>query len=109
PCAPWGGTGLPSAREAGQRPASIPCVKAPARVSARPTELLQNGHDRVTAVYVGAGCCRSSEAGQSRRAVHPLESRLKKLKEVYFQDNGARAAGLSEVRLTDIDYLDIEY
>ncbi|MFE6457073.1 telomere-protecting terminal protein Tpg [Streptomyces cinereoruber] len=31
------------------------------------------------------------------------------LKEVYFQDNGARAAGLSEVRLTDIDYLDIEY
>ncbi|MFE5547660.1 DUF6415 family natural product biosynthesis protein [Streptomyces sp. NPDC056534] len=42
-------------------------------------ELLQNGHDRVTAVYVGAGCCRSSEAGQSRRAVHPLESRLKKL------------------------------
>ncbi|MFE5549800.1 helix-turn-helix transcriptional regulator [Streptomyces sp. NPDC056534] len=36
-------------------------------------ELLQNGHDQVTAVYVGAGCCRSSEAGQSRSAVHPLE------------------------------------
>ncbi|WP_411078417.1 telomere-protecting terminal protein Tpg [Streptomyces sp. cmx-10-25] len=30
-------------------------------------------------------------------------------KEVYFQDNGARAMGLSEVQINDIDYLDIEY
>ncbi|MET9954449.1 XRE family transcriptional regulator [Streptomyces sp. NPDC006339] len=30
-------------------------------------------------------------------------------KEVYFQDNGARAMGLSDVSLSDIDYLDIEY
>ncbi|MEU1228875.1 helix-turn-helix transcriptional regulator [Streptomyces sp. NPDC005828] len=30
-------------------------------------------------------------------------------KEIYFQDNGARAMGLSEVSLSDIDYLDIEY
>ncbi|MFB9608678.1 telomere-protecting terminal protein Tpg [Streptomyces roseofulvus] len=30
-------------------------------------------------------------------------------KETYFQDNGARAVGLSDVYLTNIDYLDIEY
>ncbi|MET9724404.1 telomere-protecting terminal protein Tpg [Streptomyces zaomyceticus] len=30
-------------------------------------------------------------------------------KEAYFQDNGARAMGLSEVQINDIDYLDIEY
>ncbi|MFE6462375.1 telomere-protecting terminal protein Tpg [Streptomyces cinereoruber] len=30
-------------------------------------------------------------------------------KEMYFQDNGARAMGLSEVQINDIDYLDIEY
>ncbi|MEV0449873.1 XRE family transcriptional regulator [Streptomyces sp. NPDC050600] len=30
-------------------------------------------------------------------------------KEVYFQDGGGRATGLSEVQLTDIDYLDIEF
>ncbi|MFG2839894.1 telomere-protecting terminal protein Tpg [Streptomyces zaomyceticus] len=31
------------------------------------------------------------------------------LKDVYFQDGGTRAAGLSEVQLTDIDYLDLDY
>ncbi|WP_432127492.1 telomere-protecting terminal protein Tpg [Streptomyces sp. bgisy082] len=30
-------------------------------------------------------------------------------KEAYFQDNGSRAMGLSEVKINDIDYLDIEY
>ncbi|MFF8035617.1 MULTISPECIES: telomere-protecting terminal protein Tpg [unclassified Streptomyces] len=30
-------------------------------------------------------------------------------KEVYFQDGGARAAGLSEVAINDIDYLDLDY
>ncbi|WP_411078394.1 telomere-protecting terminal protein Tpg [Streptomyces sp. cmx-10-25] len=30
-------------------------------------------------------------------------------KETYFQDNGARAMGLSTVQINDIDYLDIEY
>ncbi|MFF5970080.1 telomere-protecting terminal protein Tpg [Streptomyces sp. NPDC012769] len=30
-------------------------------------------------------------------------------KETYFQDNGSRALGLSEVALTDIDYLDVEF
>ncbi|OII61311.1 DNA-binding protein [Streptomyces sp. CC53] len=31
------------------------------------------------------------------------------LKEVYFQDGGARAAGLLDVEINDIDYLDLEY
>ncbi|MEU2764665.1 XRE family transcriptional regulator [Streptomyces sp. NPDC007094] len=30
-------------------------------------------------------------------------------KEVYFQDGGDRAAGLSDVTLNDIDYLDLDY
>ncbi|MER5204802.1 XRE family transcriptional regulator [Streptomyces sp. NPDC002825] len=30
-------------------------------------------------------------------------------KEVYFQDGGRRAGGLSDVTLNDIDYLDVEY
>ena len=30
-------------------------------------------------------------------------------KEIYFQDNGARAMGLSDVTLNDIDYLDLDY
>lgn len=30
-------------------------------------------------------------------------------KEVYFQDNGGRAMGLSGVAINDIDYLDLEY
>jgi DNA-binding transcriptional regulator YdaS (Cro superfamily) len=31
------------------------------------------------------------------------------LKEIYFQDSGARALGLSDVTLNDIDYLDLDY
>lgn len=31
------------------------------------------------------------------------------LRDVYFQDGGARAIGLSDVQLTDIDYLDLGY
>ncbi|MEU7031386.1 XRE family transcriptional regulator [Streptomyces sp. NPDC046275] len=31
------------------------------------------------------------------------------LKDVYFQDGGARAMGLSDVAINDIDYLDLEY
>jgi hypothetical protein len=31
------------------------------------------------------------------------------LKEIYFQDGGARAMGLSDVTLNDIDYLDLDY
>ncbi|MFG2811473.1 telomere-protecting terminal protein Tpg [Streptomyces massasporeus] len=31
------------------------------------------------------------------------------LKEIYFQDGGARALDLSDVALTDIDYLDLDY
>ncbi|GKQ38510.1 telomere-protecting terminal protein Tpg [Streptomyces sp. A012304] len=30
-------------------------------------------------------------------------------KEVYFQDGGARAMGLSDVEINDIDYLDLDY
>ena len=30
-------------------------------------------------------------------------------KEIYFQDNGSRATGLSDVTLNDIDYLDLDY
>ncbi|MEU3464635.1 XRE family transcriptional regulator [Streptomyces sp. NPDC006733] len=30
-------------------------------------------------------------------------------KEIYFQDGGSRATGLSDVTLNDIDYLDLEY
>ncbi|MFJ9024990.1 telomere-protecting terminal protein Tpg [Streptomyces sp. NPDC102259] len=31
------------------------------------------------------------------------------LKDIYFQDGGARAVGLSDVTLNDIDYLDLDY
>ncbi|MEU1190789.1 XRE family transcriptional regulator [Streptomyces sp. NPDC005859] len=31
------------------------------------------------------------------------------LKEIYFQDSGSRAMGLSDVTLNDIDYLDLDY
>jgi DNA-binding transcriptional regulator YdaS (Cro superfamily) len=31
------------------------------------------------------------------------------LKDIYFQDNGARATGLTDVEITDIDYLDLDY
>ncbi|MGW2788261.1 hypothetical protein ACWC3X_45230, partial [Streptomyces populi] len=30
-------------------------------------------------------------------------------KEIYFQDSGARAMGLSDVEINDIDYLDLDY
>ncbi len=30
-------------------------------------------------------------------------------KDIYFQDSGARATGLSDVTLNDIDYLDLDY
>ncbi|MFH9554619.1 telomere-protecting terminal protein Tpg [Streptomyces sp. NPDC017435] len=30
-------------------------------------------------------------------------------KEIYFQDGGARATGLTDVAITDIDYLDLDY
>jgi hypothetical protein len=30
-------------------------------------------------------------------------------KEIYFQDGGSRAAGLSDVKINDIDYLDLDY
>jgi hypothetical protein len=30
-------------------------------------------------------------------------------KEIYFQDGGNRARGLSDVALNDIDYLDLDY
>ncbi|WP_407701040.1 hypothetical protein [Wenjunlia vitaminophila] len=30
-------------------------------------------------------------------------------KEVYVQDGGVRATGLSDVAINDIDYLDLEY
>ena len=30
-------------------------------------------------------------------------------KDIYFQDNGTRATGLSDVTLNDIDYLDLDY
>ncbi|MFE2536859.1 telomere-protecting terminal protein Tpg [Streptomyces sp. NPDC059371] len=30
-------------------------------------------------------------------------------KEIYFQDGGARATGLSDVEINDIDYLDLDY
>jgi hypothetical protein len=35
------------------------------------TELLQNGHDRVTAVSARASCCRSSEAGSTGESHSP--------------------------------------
>jgi DNA-binding transcriptional regulator YdaS (Cro superfamily) len=31
------------------------------------------------------------------------------LKDIYFQDSGARAMGLSDVAINDIDYLDLDY
>ncbi|MDQ1051719.1 hypothetical protein QFZ76_009955 [Streptomyces sp. V4I2] len=31
------------------------------------------------------------------------------LKDVYFQDGGIRAMGLSDVAINDIDYLDLDY
>lgn len=30
-------------------------------------------------------------------------------KEIYFQDDGSRAMGLSDVAINDIDYIDLEY
>jgi hypothetical protein len=30
-------------------------------------------------------------------------------KDVYFQDGGSRATGLSDVEINDIDYLDLDY
>lgn len=30
-------------------------------------------------------------------------------KEIYFQDGGGRATGLSDVEINDIDYLDLDY
>lgn len=31
------------------------------------------------------------------------------LKDVYFQDGGSRATGLSDVEINDIDYLDLDF
>lgn len=30
-------------------------------------------------------------------------------KKIYFQDDGGRAMGLSDVAINDIDYIDLEY
>ncbi|MER7900707.1 XRE family transcriptional regulator [Streptomyces sp. NPDC096046] len=47
------------------------------------------------------------EAGASDQQMRQIIA--EGLKEIYFQDGGARAMGLSDVTLNDIDYLDLDY
>ncbi|MER5587577.1 XRE family transcriptional regulator [Streptomyces asoensis] len=47
------------------------------------------------------------EAGSSDREMRAIIA--EGFKDVYFQDGGARAQGLSDVILNDIDYLDLDY
>ncbi|MFE2556562.1 telomere-protecting terminal protein Tpg [Streptomyces sp. NPDC059352] len=47
------------------------------------------------------------DAGQSDQDLRGIIA--EGFKEVYFQDNGGRAMGLSDVTFNDIDYLDLEY
>ncbi|MEU5279355.1 XRE family transcriptional regulator [Streptomyces asoensis] len=47
------------------------------------------------------------EAGSSDREMRAIIA--EGFKEIYFQDGGVRAQGLSDVTLNDIDYLDLDY
>ncbi|MEU3182431.1 telomere-protecting terminal protein Tpg [Streptomyces albidoflavus] len=47
------------------------------------------------------------ESGASDQAMRQIIA--EGFKEIYFQDGGDRAAGLSDVTLNDIDYLDLDY
>ncbi|MFF8513583.1 telomere-protecting terminal protein Tpg [Streptomyces sp. NPDC015492] len=47
------------------------------------------------------------EAGDSDQQMRQIIA--EGFKEIYFQDNGSRAVGLSEVEISDIDYLDLDY
>jgi hypothetical protein len=47
------------------------------------------------------------DAGASDREMRGIIA--EGFKDVYFQDGGARAMGLSEVEINDIDYLDLDY
>ncbi|KUN90457.1 telomere-protecting terminal protein Tpg [Streptomyces caeruleatus] len=47
------------------------------------------------------------EAGASDQQMRQIIA--EGFKEIYFQDSGARAMGLSDVTLNDIDYLDLDY
>lgn len=47
------------------------------------------------------------EAGASDQQMRQIIA--EGLKDIYFQDSGARALGLSDVTLNDIDYLDLNY
>ncbi|MEU6688362.1 XRE family transcriptional regulator [Streptomyces sp. NPDC046832] len=47
------------------------------------------------------------DAGASDRQMRQIIA--EGLKEIYFQDGGSRAMGLSDVTLNDIDYLDLDY
>ncbi|MFE2719494.1 hypothetical protein ACFXKI_48430 [Streptomyces mirabilis] len=38
-----------------------------------------------------------------------VKQRWQRIQEIYFQDGGARALGLSDVEINDIDYLDLDY
>ncbi|HZX38768.1 MAG TPA: XRE family transcriptional regulator [Streptomyces sp.] len=47
------------------------------------------------------------EAGSSDQEMRQIIA--EGFKEIYFQDGGARATGLTDVTLNDIDYLDLDY
>ncbi|WP_329324574.1 telomere-protecting terminal protein Tpg [Streptomyces luteogriseus] len=47
------------------------------------------------------------EAGASEQQMRQIIA--EGLKDIYFQDSGSRALGLSDVTLNDIDYLDLDY
>lgn len=47
------------------------------------------------------------DAGASDQQMHGIIA--EGFKDVYFQDGGGRAMGLSDVTINDIDYLDLDY
>ncbi|GAA4658498.1 hypothetical protein GCM10023347_07150 [Streptomyces chumphonensis] len=76
-----------------------------------PVGTTDDGRFRRLTVHLPAGYAQrlfdARDAGASDQQMREIIA--EGFKEVYFQDGGVRATGLSEVALNDIDYLDLDY
>lgn len=60
----------------------------------------------------GTGCRATTQAlwARSRWILRKMRGIIAEgFKDVYFQDGGNRALGISDVAINDIDYLDLDY
>jgi hypothetical protein len=76
-----------------------------------PVGTTDDGRFRRLTVHLPPECAQrlfdARDAGASDQQMRGIIA--EGFKEIYFQDGGGRAMGLSEVGINDIDYLDLDY